>query len=378
MSLWWWVFEDGGGAMSLAVVVTIRWWCVMAVVGSCCIIVVVAVVNVVGGREWRWGRGWLVPLRNIEDFEEPNPWTSKKPLAWDMDYIKVGYLLVPDRRAQAHLRYWSACLRDTSMMTKILFKAIMQGIAFTISIKVKDFGKFKPEEVSDMDWVVGKPTCIMESPFVYTAPGALRAYYMSQVNNIIWQLHTRILIGLGSPEAWLGRKWGGLELVAQFMEGPSPDVYLHRHGYINLDNEHPMFLYMDEMSSHEIDVLFGCIHSDSNKDPSLYPSRDILDEGCFFWTGEWDSHMEDMFNNLTKDILQGLLGQSPMSDFTTCRLPKAPNALFLTPVTVPCTGEGMPMATNPPHSLAWKRRLGTCLYAHFFFQVPDHNAIGTA
>ena len=59
------------------------------------------------------------------------------------------------------------------------------------------------------------------------------------------------------------------------------------------------------MLAQEIDVLFGCIHSNGDRDKSLYPSRDVLDDGCFFWTGEWDSKMEDMFANLTKDILQG-------------------------------------------------------------------------
>jgi len=156
-----------------------------------------------------------------------------------------------------------------------------------------------------MDRMVGKPTCILESPFTYTTPGALKAYYMSWVNNIIRWPHAWILIGLGGLEAWLGCKWGGLELVAQFMTGPSPDVYLHRRGYINSDDEHPLFLYTDKMSPQEIDVLFSCIRSDSNRDHSLYPSRDILDESCFFWTWEWDTHMEEMFNDITREILEG-------------------------------------------------------------------------
>ena len=219
-------------------------------------------------------------------------WTSKKPLAWSMDYLDVGYLLVPDKKAQARLHYWAMCSRDVTSMPDILSKAIARGIPFSIGVKVEDFGRFKPEEVSDMDCVVGKPTCVMESPFAYAAPGALRAYYMSQVNDIIRLPHARILIGLGGPEAWLGRKWGGSELVAQFMDGPSPDVYLHRRGYIDSDDNHPMFLYTDKMSPQEIDVLFGCIRSDSNRDHSLYPSRDILDEGCFFRTGEWDTQMD--------------------------------------------------------------------------------------
>ena len=128
---------------------------------------------------------------------------------------------------------------------------------------------------------------------------------MSRVNDIIRRPHARILIGMGGPIAWLGRKWGGAELVAQFMAGPSPDVYVHRRGYIDSDDEHPMFLYTDEMSPQEVDVLFGCIRSDSDRDKSLYPSKDILDDGCFFWTGEWDTQMEDMFSDLTKEILQG-------------------------------------------------------------------------
>ena len=234
-----------------------------------------------------------------------DPWTSRKPLVWNTDYLEVGYLLVPDIRAQARLRYWAACSPGATTMAALLTKAICHGLPFSLGVKVENFGRFKPEEVSDTDRLVGKPTSTMEAPFAYTAQGALRAYYMSRVNDIIRRPHARILIGLGGPEAWLGRKWGGHELVAQFMEGPSPDVYLHRRGYIDSDDEHPMFLHTDEMTPQEIDVLFGCIRSDSERDRSLYPSRVILDEGCFFWTGEWDSRMDNMFAELTKEILQG-------------------------------------------------------------------------
>ncbi|KIJ91334.1 hypothetical protein K443DRAFT_14485 [Laccaria amethystina LaAM-08-1] len=246
-------------------------------------------------------------LREISDqyLTSVTPWISKKPLAWNADYLEIGYLLIPDVRAQARLRYWAACSRDADTMSALLFKAISHGLPFSIGVKVEDFGRFKPEEVSDTDRLVGKPTSAVEAPFVYTAQGALRAYYMSRVNDIIRRPHARILISMGGPVAWLGRKWGGMELVAQFMEGPSPDVYLHRRGYIDSDDEHPMFLYTDEMTPQEIDVLFGCIRNDSERDRSLYPSRDILDEGCFFWTGEWDARMDGMFDELTKEILQG-------------------------------------------------------------------------
>ena len=233
------------------------------------------------------------------------PWASRKPLRWNVDFLEVGYLLIPDVRAQARLRYWAACSPDATSMGSLLTKAVCHGLPFSIGVKVEDFGRFKPEEVSDTDRVVGKPTTAVEAPFAYTAQGALRAYYMSRINDIIRRPHARILIAMGGPEAWLGRKWGGSELVAQFMDGPSPDVYLHRRGYIDSDDEHPMFLYTDEMSPQELDVLFGCIRSDSERDRSLYPSRLILDEGCFFWTGEWDSRMDTMFTELTKEIMQG-------------------------------------------------------------------------
>jgi len=189
-----------------------------------------------------------------------NPWMSKRPLAWNIDFLEVGYLLIPNVRAQACLQYWATCMPAAAMMSTLLFKAICHGLPFSISIKVEDFGRFKPEEVSDTDCLVGKLMSAVEAPFAYTAQGALRAYYMSCINDIIQWLHARILIGMGGPEAWLGRKWGGLELVEKFMEGPSPDVYLHRRGYINSDDEQPMFLHTDELT---MDVLFGCIWSGS-------------------------------------------------------------------------------------------------------------------
>jgi len=190
-------------------------------------------------------------------------------------------------------------------MSALLYKAVRWGIPFKIGVKVEDFRRFRPKDVSDTDRIVGKPSLAVEPPFLYTAQGALKAYYTSHVNDIIRRPHTRVLIGMGGPEAWLGRKWGGPELVAQFMDGPSLDVYLHRRSNIDSDDEHPLFLYTDEMTPQEIDVLFGCICSDGDKDKSLYPSKDVLDDGCFFWTGEWDSKMDDMFADLTKEILQG-------------------------------------------------------------------------
>ena len=82
-------------------------------------------------------------------------WTSKKPLNWNLDFLDVGFLLVSDPRSQARLRYWAACSNDSSSMAAILFKAIRFGIAFLIGVKVEDFGRFKPEDVSDMDRLVG-------------------------------------------------------------------------------------------------------------------------------------------------------------------------------------------------------------------------------
>ena len=250
---------------------------------------------------------FIEKLKELEG-QYPNtakPWVGKKPLAWNIDFLDVGYLIIQDVRAQARLRYWAAISSGVVTMDALLSKAICHGVLFSIGVKVEDFGRFKPEEVSDTDRLVGKPTSAVEAPFAYTAQGALRAYYMSRVNDIIRRPHARILIGMGGPEAWLGRKWGGTELVTQFMDGPSPDVYLHRRGYIDSEDEHPLFLHTDEMTPQEVDVLFGCIRSDSERDRSLYPTRDILDDGCFFWTGEWDSRMDDMFNDITREILQG-------------------------------------------------------------------------
>ena len=41
-----------------------------------------------------------------------SPWASKKLLSWNPDYLEAGYLLVPDKRAQAHLCFWAACSQE--------------------------------------------------------------------------------------------------------------------------------------------------------------------------------------------------------------------------------------------------------------------------
>ena len=241
-----------------------------------------------------------------QEFKIINPlWTSKKPLPWNKDFLEVGYLLIGDEGAQAHLHYWASCSPDCSSLSALLYKAIRWGLPFKVGVKAEDFRRLKPKDVSNTSHVVGKPSSAVEPPFAYTAQGTLKAYYMSHINDIICHPHDQILIGMGGPEAWLGRKWGSSELVAQFMEGPSPDIYLHCCGNINSDDKHPMFLYTDEMTPQEINVIFSCIHSNGDKDRSLYPSKNVLDEGCYFWTVEWDSRMEDVFVDLTKEILQG-------------------------------------------------------------------------
>jgi hypothetical protein len=66
-----------------------------------------------------------------------------------------------------------------------------------------------------MDCLVGKPMSTIEVPFTYTVQGMSHTYYMSHVSEIIRGPHARILISMGGPVAWLGYKWGGMELVAQ-------------------------------------------------------------------------------------------------------------------------------------------------------------------
>jgi len=66
-------------------------------------------------------------------------WASIKPLNWNLDFLDISYLLVPDPKLQAWLHYWAACSGDSSSMVAILFKAITFGLPFAIRVKVEDF-----------------------------------------------------------------------------------------------------------------------------------------------------------------------------------------------------------------------------------------------
>jgi len=125
-----------------------------------------------------------------QEFKVTNlPWTSKKLLTWNKDFLEVGYLLFGYDGAQARLCYWVNCSSNCSSFAVLLYKAVQWGIPFKIGVKVEDFHRFKPENVSDTDCLVGKPSSAVEPSFTYMAQGALKAHYTSHINDIIHCLH---------------------------------------------------------------------------------------------------------------------------------------------------------------------------------------------
>ena len=85
---------------------------------------------------------FIEKLRELEG-QYPNtakPWVGKKPLAWNINFLDVGYLIIQDVRAQARLHYWAAISLGVVTMDALLAKAVSHGVPFSIGVKVEDFG----------------------------------------------------------------------------------------------------------------------------------------------------------------------------------------------------------------------------------------------
>jgi hypothetical protein len=237
--------------------------------------------------------------------------------AWNGQYLVSGYLHVPDWRAQIRMRFFANCLDSVNHIYSILSIAIEHKLSFQIGIRVEDFRFFHTDTISVVDQrllkTMYKPGFI-ETPFSYTSPSAFLNAYMGKMADILRRPHARAFIGLGGPFSWLAQRWGGEELVARFMEGPSIQVTRHFSGQTDSGEDQCLGIHWDRVSDQEVEFLFGYIPADKwNPERWLYPPVSILEESCDHWSGEWNIGMEEIFRHVTSQVTRNPPTAAPKS-----------------------------------------------------------------
>lgn len=238
-----------------------------------------------------------------DERQEPLPYD----LWWNHKLLEYGYVIILDRRSEVRLRYFANDPKyEIRHPGRLFIRAIEQRIAFTIAIREEDVPRFAPRDFAQAERIYGKHVYgpnHTEPPYEFQTSIAFVTAYMTRVSELLKRPHAGSLIGLGGAVSWLAQKWGGYEIIAKFMRGPSVQTTVFRKGASDIGEPRPRGLLWDEVLGGDMDVLFGLVRDASSGTNSwVFPPPDILDEFCDNWTGEWNWVLESIFTFLTNEM----------------------------------------------------------------------------
>lgn len=211
-----------------------------------------------------------------------------------------------DLESQVRMRHWSLCATGISTISEILERAILHGVRFAIGIQARDIEIFRPEKLSETDRLLSSRTYkpgFIETTLEAGSGPAFADRYFGKLADILCRPHARALIGRGGPASWIARMYGD-SLVQKFMTGPSLQVTFHEKGFFDSKDRRPVFARCDDLTSGELDLVYGHIRSgggDHNK--WAFPTPELLDELCDHWSGEWNDQLEFVFQEIQKELM---------------------------------------------------------------------------
>lgn len=224
-------------------------------------------------------------------------------LAWNENYIKYGVLFIPARSSEVRLRYWS--LQDHSLDKKtILLMALERHIEFSIEVPRNRIPLFAPprtEPISDAVSIYYEPDYRDERMSPEGTGRDIVLRYRNLVNGVLSRHHARKLLYKGSLIARIAWQFGGPELVARALQGPSIQVTRFNRGYTRLATD-----TCDEMiAKYEEDILLGRFATpatgEKRAERSLWPAPHQF-EKINQWDGEWNPMCEAFFDSIFQEI----------------------------------------------------------------------------
>lgn len=165
-----------------------------------------------------------------DDFRNRLPYD----FAWNPTLLEKGVLLVNEKRAEVRLRYLAnALIPGIHGVGSLLKAALEKRLEFKIAIHESDISLFSPSSVTHANRINGSyiyGTDFADAPLEFKSPTEFAATYIARVGELLRRPHAAAFIGLGGACSWLAQRWGGDEIVARFMRGPSIQTTVFRKG----------------------------------------------------------------------------------------------------------------------------------------------------
>ena len=204
------------------------------------------------------------------------------------------------------MRYWAVCDPSISVACHLLELAISRNMKFTLATKLSDLRKFKPAVAPELLELTRRT---YEAGFQeehlkdVNGGAAFTNQYMGKLADILRRPHTRALISMGGPTAWIAKRYGGPSLVQQFLNGPSAQVTIHHRGAVASSPFCDDALLYDHVSAQEENLVHGFVSADNlDHHRWLFPTMEVLDDYCHHWRGEWTVGCELIFNNIARAL----------------------------------------------------------------------------
>lgn len=283
-------------------------------------------------------------LRDIGHIISHNDRQESLPisLSWNPLLLQKGVLLVSEIRSEVRIRYFANSFTHDIRHVGPLFKlAIERRLAFRIAVKEADLKFFTPRSLSHAERVNGNylygPN-FADPPLEFKSAEIYAATYIARVGELLKRPHAAAFIGAGGACSWIAQRWGGYEMIARFMSGPSIQTTVFRKGASDIQDRQPKGLLWDEISANDLNALFGFIPDPTPKsnvnDRWIYPPPEIIDEVCDNWTGEWNWVMETIYTFISNELIKIPCKMTPKSRGGWKRFLKTYNGGSYTPVNV--------------------------------------------
>lgn len=254
---------------------------------------------------------------------------------WNNLLFERGILIIPKLQVAVMMRLLANTTPGCNSIQKALTLAIEHGFEFQIYIRQVDVALFRPTILSPMDYSASVYYAVgFQNPELTFGSGGEELYgrYKARVMDVLRRPHARAFVGLGGPLSWIARKYGGQDIVRQFMNGPSVQVTVHQKGKVDITNFN--FAQTDEVSPEEKLALLGHVkYGSQDLDKWMYPPPGLLLNHLHHYHGDWNPATEHMvFDEIYEHLEDGTIGpktESGWRDFLRFanRGENAPNCL---------------------------------------------------
>jgi len=187
-------------------------------------------------------------------------------LEWDPSFLNESFLLFPDDRTLTRMYYWVICNPDVSDICHLLELAISWNMKFVMATKLSDLKTFKAAvtpELSELTKWTYEAGFQEEHLKDVNGRAASQDQYMGKLADILCRPHTRALISMGGPTAWIAKCYGGSPLVQQFLDGPSAQVTIHHRGAVASSPFCDDTLFHNQVSAQEENLVHGFVSADN-------------------------------------------------------------------------------------------------------------------